>query len=121
MPALAPKGLKLLDFLKLGALEGPVKIQLNDAPLLVIDPGSQTYLGSNSLKPYTAYGMASLTEANFIAIDNDEWSINNAKENYSFIQPAIATNTLFREITDSLNVHYTHQEIDFIDFKKRHF
>lgn len=53
---------------------GPVKIQLNDAPLLVIDLGSQTYLGSNSLKPYTAYGMATLTETDFIAIDNDEFN-----------------------------------------------
>ncbi len=74
MPNLGPKALRLLDFLKPGVLGGPVKIQLNDAPLLVIDPGSQTYLGSNSLKPYTAYGMASLTESDFIAIDNDEFN-----------------------------------------------
>ena len=74
MPNLGPRALKLLDFLMPGALGGPVKIQLNDAPLLVIDPGSQTYLGSTSLKPYTAYGMATLTESDFIAIDNDELS-----------------------------------------------
>ncbi len=74
MPNLGPRALKLLDFLKPGVLGGPVKIQLNDAPLLVIDPGSQTYLGSNSLKPYTAYGMATLTESDFIAIDHDEFA-----------------------------------------------
>jgi hypothetical protein len=74
MPNLGPRALKLLDFLKPGALGGPVKIQLNDAPLLVIDPGSQTYLGSGSLKPYMVYGMATLTEADFTAIDNDEFS-----------------------------------------------
>ena len=27
-----------------------------------------------------------------------------------------ATNSLFKEITDSLQVHYTHQQVDFIDF-----
>jgi len=74
MPNMGPRALKLLDFLKPGVLGGPVKIQLNDAPLLVIDPGSQTYLGSNSLKPYAAYGMATLTESDFIAIDNDEFT-----------------------------------------------
>lgn len=73
MPALAPKVLKLLDFLKPGALGGPVKIQLNDAPLLVIDPERQIYLGSNSLKPYMVYGSATLTEADFIAIDEAEF------------------------------------------------
>jgi len=39
---------------------------------LVIDPDTQTYLGSNSLKPYMAYGLATLTEADFTAIDRDE-------------------------------------------------
>jgi hypothetical protein len=74
MPNLGPRALKLLDFLKPGVLGGPVKIQLNDAPLLVIDPESQTYLGSNSLKPYMSYGMATLTESDFIAIDSDEFN-----------------------------------------------
>ena len=73
MPALAPKAFKLLDFLKPGALGGPVKIQLNDAPLLVIDPVRQIYLGSNSLKPYMVYGSATLTESDFIAIDEEEF------------------------------------------------
>ncbi len=73
MPALAPKALKLLDFMKPGALGGPVKIQLNDAPLLVIDPARQIYLGSNSLKPYMVYGSATLTESDFTAIDDDEF------------------------------------------------
>lgn len=74
MPNLGPRALKLLDFLKPGALGGPVKIQLNDAPLLVIDPNSQTYLGSSSLKPYMAYGLATLTETDFIAIDSEEFN-----------------------------------------------
>ncbi|MEO6173235.1 MAG: hypothetical protein ABIP02_08970 [Arenimonas sp.] len=73
MPAFGPKALKLLDFLKPGALGGPVKIQLNDAPLLVIDPERQIYLGSNLLKPYMVYGAAPLTETDFIAIDNNEF------------------------------------------------
>lgn len=77
MPALTPKALKLLDFLKPGALGGPVKIQLSDAPLLVIDPNRQIYLGSNSLKPYMVYGSATLAEADFVAIDEEEFETLN--------------------------------------------
>ena len=42
--------------------------------------------------------------------------IKKADLDYSFAQPAVATNTLFREITDSVNIHYVQQENDYIDF-----
>jgi len=35
---------------------------------------------------------------------------------YSFNKPAVATKTLFREITDSLNVHCVQKDRDYIDF-----
>jgi hypothetical protein len=35
---------------------------------------------------------------------------------HSFESPAIASNALFKEITDSLGIHYTHQQRDYIDF-----
>jgi hypothetical protein len=40
----------------------------------------------------------------------------NAKDNYLWGHPVIATNTLFKEVTDSLNIHYTHSQVDFVDF-----
>ena len=42
--------------------------------------------------------------------------IHNADQHYSFSQETIAKNTLFRDITDSLNIHFRHQEKDYIDF-----
>ena len=33
-----------------------------------------------------------------------------------FSKNILATNTLFKEVTDSLNIHFTHQQTDFIDF-----
>jgi hypothetical protein len=72
MPKLAPKALKLIDFLKPNILGGPVKIQLTDSPLLVIDLASQSYLGGNSLKPYMSYCTATLSESDFTAIDHQE-------------------------------------------------
>ena len=43
-------------------------------------------------------------------------NLSNAHENYSWQQPAIASKALFKEITDSVGIHYKHQETDFIDF-----
>jgi ASPIC and UnbV/FG-GAP-like repeat len=40
----------------------------------------------------------------------------NATISYSFTQDVFAKNTLFKEITDSLNIHFIHQQNDFIDF-----
>ncbi len=42
--------------------------------------------------------------------------IKNAGLTYSFAQNVFAPNTLFREVTDSVNIHYIHQERDYIDF-----
>ncbi|MBC7922005.1 MAG: VCBS repeat-containing protein [Ferruginibacter sp.] len=39
-----------------------------------------------------------------------------ARVPYSFSKPALATTALFREITDSVDIHYRHQESDFVDF-----
>jgi hypothetical protein len=40
----------------------------------------------------------------------------NANELYNWTKPVIANKALFKEVTDDLNVHYTHKENDFIDF-----
>ena len=42
--------------------------------------------------------------------------VASAHENYSWVQPVLATHTLFKEVTDSVGIHYKHQENDFIDF-----
>jgi hypothetical protein len=43
-------------------------------------------------------------------------NIRDAKLSYQWSTPSIASNTLFTEITDSLNVHFSQKESDFIDF-----
>ncbi len=42
--------------------------------------------------------------------------MHDAEQPYSFSGDAIASNTLFREITDSVGIHFQHQERDYIDF-----
>jgi len=43
-------------------------------------------------------------------------NITQAHENYSFIQPKINSQSLFKEVTKSSGVLYKHQEEDFVDF-----
>jgi hypothetical protein len=42
--------------------------------------------------------------------------INNAKVAYSLNQPQIAANALFKEVTDSIGIHYTNRSSNFLDF-----
>lgn len=39
-----------------------------------------------------------------------------ATDNYSWDQPVLAQNTLFKEVAGALNINYVHQQKDFIDF-----
>ncbi len=43
-------------------------------------------------------------------------NISQAHESYSFNQPKINQQSLFKEVTSSLDIHYKHQEDDFVDF-----
>ena len=40
----------------------------------------------------------------------------NAKAFYDWKQPVIADNALFKDVTDAVDIHYVHNEKDFIDF-----
>ncbi len=42
--------------------------------------------------------------------------IANAKESYTWDSPKIAGKTLFKEVTQAVNIKYTHRESDFVDF-----
>jgi hypothetical protein len=72
MPALPPADPMLDYYLKPGVLLGPVKIQLPGAPLLVLDPATQTYAGGSSLKVFLPYAEAVLREEDFVHIDGVE-------------------------------------------------
>lgn len=43
-------------------------------------------------------------------------NVANAASGYQLTAGAIAKNTLFTEITDSLNIHFIHRQNDFVDF-----
>lgn len=58
----------LADYLQPGALPGPVKLQLGDAPPLVLDPQTRTFLGPSALKGLLPYGKAVIRKADWVAV-----------------------------------------------------
>ncbi len=40
----------------------------------------------------------------------------NARDPYSWVSPVVAQNTLFKEVTDAVGIHYTYLQEDYIDF-----
>jgi hypothetical protein len=69
-----PRDPRLGDYLKPGLFSGPVKAQLPGAPLLVLDPASQTYAGGSTLKAFLPYAEAVMREDEFTAIDASEFA-----------------------------------------------
>lgn len=72
MPAMPAREPRLSDYLRPGNFPGPVKLQVADAPLLVLDPNNQTYLGGPALKPFQAYATATVQQSDFHPIDAAE-------------------------------------------------
>jgi len=71
-PAAPPRDPRLSDYLAPGALTWPVKLQLADAPQLVLDPNSQTYVGSATLKPLLPYVRAIIRQEDMVPVDAAE-------------------------------------------------
>ncbi|WP_295362225.1 hypothetical protein, partial [Arenimonas sp.] len=71
-PAAAPAPAtdpRLADFLRPGALAGPVRVQVEGAPPLVIDPAGQVYLSGQALKPLAPYATADIRESDLEPVD----------------------------------------------------
>lgn len=67
--AAPPADPRLVDYLRPGALAGPVRLQAAGAPDLVLDPSSRTYLGSSALKPLLPYCHQVLHPSDLVPID----------------------------------------------------
>jgi hypothetical protein len=69
VPPARPAEPRLADYLRPGALAGPVRLQLAGAPDLVLDPATQTYLSGASLKPLAPYCTAVIRESDLAPVD----------------------------------------------------
>ncbi len=88
------------------------------------------YLSTIQLNPHFGLGKATQVDSivvkwpggkkqvlsNVAANQVVEVNFSQADKAYSWAHPAQAQNTLFRDVTAALNMHYQHQEKDFVDF-----
>jgi hypothetical protein len=68
----APADPRLADFLRPGALAGPVRLQATGAPDLVLDPATRTYFGASALKPLLPYCSLVLHDSDLVPVDAGE-------------------------------------------------
>lgn len=69
-PAPAPPAdPRLADYLKPGVLKGPVRLQMGEAPAIVLDPAQGVYLGGTTLKPLLPYATAIVRESDLEPVD----------------------------------------------------
>lgn len=54
-PPIAPRQRSLFEYLQPGVLAGPVRLERNGAPPLVLEPQAGVYFGGTALKPYVEY------------------------------------------------------------------
>lgn len=60
---------RLANLLRSGAITAPVRVQLEGAPPLVIDPAGQVYLSGQALKPLAPYATADIRESDLEPLD----------------------------------------------------
>lgn len=60
---------RLANLLRSGAITGPVRVQVEGAPSLVIDPAGQVYFSGQALKPLMPYATADITAADLQPVD----------------------------------------------------
>lgn len=72
-PPKPPRDPQLIDYLAAGRLPGPVKLKVNDAPWLVIDPRSQTWLGGRELRPLLPYASMTIRDEDWTAVTPHEF------------------------------------------------
>jgi len=64
---------RISDYMPAKVLGGPVRLHSPGAPVLALDPGTQTYSGSAALKPLLPYVEAVIRENQLEAISHTEW------------------------------------------------
>lgn len=84
-PAAPARDPTLADYLVAGALPGPVKLKLGDAPALVLDPQTRTYLGPSLLKGLMPYGKAVIRSEDWSAVTPSE--LERLKTELGGVQP----------------------------------
>ena len=118
------------DSLNKNGLGSWIELHYGDKQQVIEESPYRGYLSSDQLDPH--FGLGNISKIDSLVIkwqDGKMQVLKNisvdriitvnkeaADQIYNWSQPLIATNTLFRDITDSLGMRFIHQQQDFVDF-----
>jgi hypothetical protein len=118
------------DSLNLNGLGTWIELHYSGKQQVVEQTPYRGYLSSHQLDAHFGLGNISKIDSVIIKWQDGKMQIlknvavdktitvnkKDAKDKFNWAQPAIAPNTFFKEISDSVNIHYQHKQNDFIDF-----
>lgn len=118
------------DSLNRNGLGTWVEIYYNGGKQVYEETPYRGYLSTVQLNPHFGLGSTNKIDSllvkwpngkkqvllNIAADQTVKVNIGNANESYTWTKPAVAEKALLEDITDSLGVHFRHQQKDFIDF-----
>jgi len=87
--------------------------------LSTMQPGAHFGLGRTTVLDSVVIKWSNGKKQSLLRVKADQTitaKLSEALEPFSSSQPLVATNSLFREITDSAGLQYTHKDVEFIDF-----
>ncbi len=118
------------DSLNRNGLGSWIELHYGNKQQVIEENPYRGYLSSDQLEPH--FGLGNISNVDSIVVkwqngkmqviknvpSNKTISINikDADQFYNWSQPVFASNTLFKDITDSTGMHFIHQQQDFIDF-----
>lgn len=118
------------DSLNRNGLGTFVELYANGSKQVYEESPYRGYLSTDELNPHFGLGPLTMVDSLVIKWPNKkeqvlkqvqanktiEVNIKDANLAYSWAKAAIAQNTLFKDITDSIGIHYQQHDSDFIDF-----
>jgi hypothetical protein len=118
------------DSLNLNGFGAWIEIYYSGKKQVIEQTPYRGYLSTDQSEPHFGLGNISLIDSLIVKWQDGKMQIiknvavdrsivinkKEAADMYNWKLPLVAQNTLFKEVTDSLNVHFVHQQKDFIDF-----
>lgn len=107
-----------------------IELHYGDKQQVIEQTPYRGYLSTDQLEPHFGLGNVSKIDSLIIKWQDGKMQViknisvdktitinkKDADQIYSWTQPTFASNTLFRDITDSAGIHFIHQQQDYIDF-----
>ncbi len=118
------------DSLNINGIGTWIELHYGDKQQVMEETPYRGYLSSDQLEPHFGLGNISTIDSLVIKWQDGKMQViknipvdatitvnkKNADQIYSWAQPVFDTNSLLKDVTDAVGVHYQHKQPDYIDF-----